>query len=68
MKNLVVFGAAIVCLTAQVPAASDVFSDAVIWRRGFTGSGLIPKESSSVFPEALKMGMPSDPSHKTIVR
>ena len=68
MKNLVVFSAAIVCLTASVPAASDVFSDAVIWRRGFTGSGLIPKESSSVFPEALKMGMPSDPSHKTIVR
>ena len=67
MKDLVIACVAAIALASQASAVSDIFSDAVIWRRGFVGEGLIPKESMNVFPEALKMGVPSDPSHETIV-
>ena len=67
MKDLVIACVAAIGLASQASAVSDIFSDAVIWRRGFVGEGLIPKESMNVFPEALKMGVPSDPSHETIV-
>jgi len=67
-RFFVLIGVAMVGLTAVASAARDIFSDAVIWRRGFVGSGLIPKESAVAFPEALKMGSPSHFSHATVVR
>ena len=68
MKNLVVACAAVVGLASQASAANDIFSDALIWRRGFVGEGLIPQESSIAFPESLKQGVPSDPSHTAVVK
>lgn len=69
MNRLVV--CAYIVMVMMVSSASvvrDVFSDALIWRRGFVGEGLIPQESSSAFPESLKQGVPSDSSHATFVK
>ena len=68
MKDLVIACVAAIGLASQASAVSDIFSDAVIWRRGFVGEGLIPQESSIAFPESLKQGVPSDPSHTAVVK
>lgn len=68
MKDLVIACVAAIALASQASAVSDIFSDAVIWRRGFVGEGLIPQESSLAFPESLKQGVPSDPSHTAVVK
>ena len=57
-----------VMMVSSASVVRDVFSDALIWRRGFVGEGLIPQESSSAFPESLKQGVPSDSSHATFVK
>ena len=68
MKTLVIACSMSAGLAFQASAVSDVFSDALIWRRGFVGEGLIPQESSGAFPESLKQGVPSDSAHDTIVK
>ena len=45
-----------VALFASVAVAGDVFSDATSWRRGFSGSGLMPASSTTAFPESLYLG------------
>ena len=59
--------ASVVLMAVISTSASDVFSDAASWHRGFVGSGPFSNGSTAQFPESLKLGDAANASHAVAV-
>ena len=59
--------ASVVLAGVAATRASDVFSDAASWHRGFVGSGPFSNGSTTQFPESLKLGDAANASHAVAV-
>ena len=65
LRGLTLASAALAGVAAT--RASDVFSDAASWHRGFVGSGPFSNGSTTQFPESLKLGDAANASHAVAV-